>query len=67
MRKKYTPILIVLVIVSAIITVIAPWMKLTHKEYADDALNTSLILYIITGLSVIIWFLFNNQTKKTNL
>ncbi len=57
--------LIVLVIASAIITVIAPWMKLTHKEYADEALTTSLILYIITGLSVIIWFLFNYRNKET--
>jgi hypothetical protein len=40
-------------------------MKLTHKEYADDALATSLILYIITGLSVIIWFLFNYRNKET--
>jgi len=65
MRKKYTSILIVLVIASAIITVIATWMKLTHKEYADDALTTSFILYIITGLSVIIWFLFNYRNKET--
>jgi len=65
MRKKYIPILIVLVIASAIITVIAVWMKLTQKEYADDALTTSLILYIITGLSVIIWFLSNYRNKET--
>jgi uncharacterized membrane protein YjjP (DUF1212 family) len=65
MRKKYTPILIVLVIASAIITIIVVWMKLTHREYAGDALTTSLILYIITGLSVIIWFLFNYRNKET--
>ena len=65
MRKKYTTILIVVAIASAVITVVAAWMKLTHKKYADDALTVSLGFYVATGLAVVVWFLSNYRNKET--
>ncbi len=67
MRKKYTSSLVILVIASVIITLIAAWMKLTHQKNADDSLTVSLTFHIITVMAVMVWFLLNYQTKKTNL
>jgi len=66
MRKKYTSSLVILVIATVIITLIAAWMKLTHQKNADDALTVSLTFHIITVMAVVVWFLLNYQTKKTN-
>ncbi len=62
-----TSILIVLVIVTTIVQIIAGWMKLTHKLYADDALTFSMAFYVTTGLSAIIWLLVNYRNKKIRL